>query len=244
MNYSKEIINFFLHKLTETLPNILAVYMFEKEIALFDKFLQGKEGLVIILSEDDYSLENLLLIDLIYDKVQDELGWEEGVRFVSSFSRSYIRTEQNLWHINIQNNHCLLPEDMINLRNTGVRLYGDDSLGKIVFPHKNEEILKISIGLTKQEALEIASEFSEYHPLIDPHVGWVRFDFVIDHPILNIIKDSIDDFKEFKKPRNHIHIYGRYGGSGKTQIIYSLMKICKQNNLPFIYRTEFWKTCA
>ena len=30
-------------------------------------------------------------------------------------------------------------------------------------------------------------------------------------------------------------------GSGKTQIIYSLIKKCKELKIPFIYRTEFWK---
>ncbi|MHA1304244.1 MAG: hypothetical protein ACTSPI_11140 [Candidatus Heimdallarchaeaceae archaeon] len=47
--------------------------------------------------------------------------------------------------------------------------------------------------------------------------------------------------KKGVKPEKNFHIYGRSGGSGKTQIIYSLIKKCKELNLPFIYRTEFWK---
>ena len=51
----------------------------------------------------------------------------------------------------------------------------------------------------------------------------------------------LNDFKNGIKPEKHAHIYGRIGGSGKTQISYSLMKRCKELSIPFIYRTEFWK---
>ena len=181
------------------------------------------------------------MIDLIYDAIQDEFGWESGVKFATSFSRGYIRTGNNLWYINIQNPRCLIPEDMINLQKTGKKIYGKDVLKTNPFPHDEEEILKINIGLSKKEAEEIASSHPQYLPLVDPHTCWTRFDFCIEHSVFQILKPSLLRFKEKIQPKKHVHIYGRYGGSGKTQILYSFMKECKKLSIPFIYRTEFWK---
>ncbi|MCE7743324.1 MAG: hypothetical protein GOP50_12810 [Candidatus Heimdallarchaeota archaeon] len=241
MSSREDILKSFIEKLLLIFPEIIAVYEFDKEITLFDKILEKREGLVIIISESDYSLENLLLIDLIYDKLQDEFGWEEGVRLANSFSRSYIRTKTNLWHINIRNNHCLLPEDQINLKNTRTLLYGSDVIPTIPFPHNETEILKINIGFTREDALDIFSNYKQYSPLVNPDSCWMRHDFVVDHSLVQILDQTLTQMKEGIQPEKNAHIYGRYGGSGKTQICYSLMKRCKDLSLPFIYRTEFWK---
>ena len=58
---------------------------------------------------------------------------------------------------------------------------------------------------------------------------------------MDILRGEFERVANGIQPEKFAHIYGRYGGSGKTQIIYSLMKLCKKLELPFIYRSEFWK---
>ncbi len=241
MNSREEILQTFIERLLLIFPELIAVYEFTKEIARFDKLLINRKGLVIIVSESDYSLENLLLIDLVYDKIQDEFGWEEGVRIANSFSRSYVKTENNLWHINIMNNHCLLPEDQINLKNTKNLLYGMDIIPAIPFPHNESEILKINVGFTRDDALKIFESHQNNAPLINPDCCWMRFDFVVNHSLVQILDQMLIRIKNGLYPEKDVHIYGRYGGSGKTQISYALMKKCRDYSIPFVYRTEFWK---
>jgi len=241
MNERERLLKTFIEKLTTIIPNVNSVYEFSKNIALFDKWLEGKKGLVIILEKADYSLENLLLVDLIYDKIQDEYGWSFGTAFASSFSRGYIRTKDNLWHINQQNSHCLLPEDMINLRKTRKLLYGEDIIPKIKFSHNEKEILNINVGFSREEADEIAKDNSQYLPLIDPECCFARQDFVVDHSMVKILEANLTKIKDNVLPENNVLLYGRYWGSGKTQIMYSLMKKCKELEIPFVYRSEFWK---
>ncbi|OLS29833.1 MAG: hypothetical protein HeimAB125_21240 [Candidatus Heimdallarchaeota archaeon AB_125] len=149
MNERVELLNSFIEKVQIIFPDLIAIYEFEKEIALFDKWSKDKKGIVIIINEEDYSLENLLLIDLVYDKLQDEFGWNHGVAFASSFSRSYIRTMNNLWHVNMKNNHCLMPEDQINLKKTRKLLHGTDIISKVPSMHKADEKVKVNVGLTR-----------------------------------------------------------------------------------------------
>ncbi|MCG3217025.1 MAG: hypothetical protein KAS63_09900 [Candidatus Heimdallarchaeota archaeon] len=241
MNDRKQVIASFLEMLQMVVPDVYAVYEFTKKLALFDKWLKNKKGIVILLKEEDYSLENLLMIDLVYDKIQDKYGWEIGTTFASSFSRGYIRSSTNLWHINIQNPHCLLPEDMINLKKTGKLLYGEDYLSRIVFPHQEEEILRINVGFGRKEAEEIAGKYQKYQPLINVDCCFARHDFTISHSIEKLLEESFIQFKDHIQVEKHIHLYGRYWGSGKTQIMYSLIEKCKELKIPFIYRTEFWK---
>jgi len=241
MNDRSKVLETFISKLLAVIPRTISVYEFTKEIAQFDKWLKNKKGLVIIIDDEDYSLENLLLVDLIYDTIQDEFGWREGIAFASSFSRGYLRTRNNLWHINIQNSHCLLPEDMINLKNTRKLIHGEDIIPRIGFPHQEEEILRINPGLTREEAEEIAKKNPQYKPLINPECCLARHDFVIEHSIISLLEDNFVKFKNYIKPEKNAHLYGRYWGSGKTQIIYSLIKQCKELQIPFVYRTEFWK---
>jgi len=241
MNDRSKVLETFIRKLLAVIPRTISVYEFTKELAQYDKWLRNKKGLVVVIYDDDYSLENFLLIDLIYDKIQDEFGWREGTAFASSFSRGYVRTRNNLWHINIQNSHCLLPEDMINLKNTRKLIHGEDIISRIDFPHQKEEILKIGPSLTRNEALEIAKKYPQYKPLVEPNCCFARHDFVVEHSIVNLLEDNFVMFKNYIKPEKNAHLYGRYWGSGKTQIIYSLIKKCKQLQIPFIYRTEFWK---
>ena len=87
MNDREKIYETFIDKLKTIIPNIISIYEFTKEIALFDKWLKDKTGLVIVVEKNDYSLENLLLIDLVYDKIQDDFGWEYGTKLASSFSK-------------------------------------------------------------------------------------------------------------------------------------------------------------
>ncbi len=241
MNDRSKVLETFISKLLTVVPRTICVYEFTKEITQFDKWLKNKKGLVVVIDDDDHSLENLLLIDLIYDTIQDEFGWREGTAFASAFSRGYIRTRNNLWHINIQNSHCLLPEDMINLKKTRQLLHGEDIISRIGFPHQEEEILRISPGLTRKEATEIAKKHPQYKPLVEPECCLARHDFVIKHSIVNLLEDNLVMFKNYIKPERNAHLYGRYWGSGKTQIIYSLIKKCKELEIPFLYRTEFWK---
>jgi len=241
MSSRKEILDTFVDRLVLIFPELVAVYEFNKELTLFDKILKCRKGLVVIVPEEDYSLENLLLVDLVYDKIQDEFGWVEAVKLANSFSRSYIRTKSNLWHINIKNNHCLLPEDQINLKNTRRLIYGTDIVPIIPFPHNEEEIKQINIGFSRGDALKIKDKFSKYFPLANPDCCWMRFDFSVNHSIIHIIHHYLTRIRNGIQPEKHVHIYGRYGGSGKTQLSYSLMKKCKELSLPFLYRTEFWK---
>ncbi len=241
MNDRVKVISDFIEMLLLVIPDTIAVYEFEKKLALHDKWLKDKVGLLIILEDKDYSLENMLMVDLIYDKIQDKYGWNIGTEFASSFSRGYIRTITNLWHMNIQNSHCLLPEDMINLKNTRKLLHGEDVIPRISFPHVEEEILMIDAGFTRAEADEIAKEHPKYAPLSNPESCFARFDFTISHSIVQLMNESLENFKNHVQPEKHIHLYGRYWGSGKTQIMYSIIKKCKELKLPFIYRTEFWK---
>ena len=241
MNDRKNVISDFIEMLLLVIPDVIAVYEFEKELALYDKWLKDKKGLLILLEDKDYSLENMLMVDLIYDKIQDKYGWDIGTALASSFSRGYIRTTTNLWHINIQNSHCLLPEDMINLKNTRHLLHGEDVIPRISFPHFEEEILKISAGFNREEADVIAENYQQYKPLSNPECCFSRFDFTISHSIIQLLTESFENFRNHVQPEKHIHLYGRYWGSGKTQIIYSLIKKCKELKIPFIYRTEFWK---
>jgi hypothetical protein len=241
MNERSKVLETFISKLLTVVPSTISVYEFTKELAQYDKRLENKKGLVLVIDDDDYSLETLLLIDLIYDTIQDEFGWREGTAFASSFSRGYIRTRNNLWHINIQNSHCLLPEDMINLKNTRQLLHGEDIILRIGFPHQEKEILKISPGLTRKDTAEIAEKYPQYKPLVEPECCLARHDFVIEHSIISILEDNFVMFKNYIKPEKNAHMYGRYWGSGKTQIMYSLIKKCKELQISFIYRTEFWK---
>ncbi len=231
----------FIELLKIACPTVLSVYEFKKQIALFDRILKDKIGLVILVPEAEHYTENLLIIDLLYDKIQDQFGWENGTRFANSFSRGYIRTPSNLWHINIQNPHCLLPEDMINLLETRKLLFGEELILEENFPHNTDEIIKINVGLTRDEVEKIALEFNQFSPLVDPKCCWMRFPFTVEHSVFSVISNELDLFMENINPENNIHLYGRYGGSGKTQIIYSLMKYCREQNIPFVYRTEFWK---
>ena len=241
MSSREEVLRSFIEKLAVIFPELIAVYEFKKEIALFDSIIQNRKGLVVIVTEEDYSLENLILVDLVYDKIQDEFGWKEGVFLANSFSRSYIRTKHNLWYINIKNNHCLLPEDQINLKNTRKLIYGIDILPTLPFPHNETEIKKINIGFSRLDALEIKEKYQQYTPLVDPECCWMRFDFTINHSLIQILSPTLRRIKDGIKPEKNAHIYGRFGGSGKTQISYLLMKKCKELKIPFIYRTEFWK---
>ncbi len=241
MSEREELLNSFIEKVLVIVPEVVAIYEFRKEMAFFDKWSKDKRGIVIIINDEDYSLENLLLLDLVYDKLQDDFGWDGGVSFASSFSRSYIRTMSNLWYINIKNNHCLMPEDQLNLKKTRKLLYGSDIIPKIPFMHKEEDMVKINLGLTHDEAKEIASKFPKFKPLINPECCWMRHDFTVGHSLVTILEEQILKVKDNILPENNVHIYGRYGGSGKTQIIYSLMKECKKLEIPFIYRSEFWK---
>jgi hypothetical protein len=241
MKFREEALQSFIEKLLLVAPDTISVYSFTRDISQFDNLLKDKNGLVIILEGRDFSAQNFILIDLIYDSIQDEFGWEGGLELATSFSRNYVRTKANLWHINVQNPQCLLPEDQLNLRETGVLVYGKDIIEDMSFPHNKEEILKISIGLTRKEAKDIASRYKKYQPLIDPECCWQRHNFTINHSIVGILRGEFEKVVNGIQPEKFAHIYGRYGGSGKTQIIYSLMKLCKELKLPFIYRSEFWK---
>ena len=241
MKFREEVLQSFIEKLLLVAPDTLAVYSFTRKISQFDKWLKDKNGLVIILEGRDFSVQNFIMIDLIYDSIQDEFGWDGGLELATSFSRNYVRTNTNLWHINIQNPQCLLPEDQLNLRETGVLVHGKDILEEISFPHNQEEILKIGIGLTRKEAKDIANKHKKYEPLVNPECCWQRHNFTINHSIVDILRGEFEKVAIGIQPEKFAHIYGRYGGSGKTQIIYSLMKLCKELNLPFIYRSEFWK---
>ncbi|MCG3224801.1 MAG: hypothetical protein H7647_10065, partial [Candidatus Heimdallarchaeota archaeon] len=241
MKFREEALQSFIEKLLLVAPDTISVYSFTRDISQFDNLLKDKNGLVIILEGRDFSAQNFILIDLIYDSIQDEFGWEGGLELATSFSRNYVRTKANLWHINVQNPQCLLPEDQLNLRETGVLVYGKDIIEDMSFPHNKEEILKISIGLTRKEAKDIANRYKKYQPLIDPECCWQRHNFTINHSIVGILRGEFEKVVNGIQPEKFAHIYGRYGGSGKTQIIYSLMKLCKELKLPFIYRSEFWK---
>ncbi len=241
MKFREEALQSFIEKLLLVAPDTISVYSFTRDISQFDNLLKDKNGLVIILEERDFSAQNFMLIDLIYDSIQDEFGWDGGLDLATSFSRNYVRTKANLWHINVQNPQCLLPEDQLNLRETGVLVYGKDILEEISFPHDKEEILEISIGLTRKEAKDIANRHKKYQPLIDPECCWQRHNFTINHSIVGILRGEFEKVVNGIQPEKFAHIYGRYGGSGKTQIIYSLMKLCKELKLPFVYRSEFWK---
>ncbi len=241
MNFREEVLQSFIEKLQLVAPDTIAVYSFTRKISQFDKWLKDKKGLVIILEGRDFSIQTFILIDLIYDSIQDEFGWDGGLELATSFSRNYVRTRTNLWHMNVQNPQCLLPEDQLNLIETGVLVYGKDVLKEISFPHNREEILKIDIGLTRKEAKEIANRHKQYEPLVNPECCWQRHSFTINHSIVDILRGEFERVSNGIQPEKNAHIYGRYGGSGKTQIIYSLMKLCKELKLPFIYRTEFWK---
>ncbi len=241
MKFREEALQSFIEKLLLVAPDTISVYSFTRDISQFDNLLKDKNGLVIILEGRDFSAQNFILIDLIYDSIQDEFGWEGGLELATSFSRNYVRTKANLWHINVQNPQCLLPEDQLNLRETGVLVYGKDIIEEMSFPHNKEEILKISIGLTRKEAKDIANRYKKYQPLIDPECCWQRHNFTINHSIVGILRGEFEKVVNGIQPEKFAHIYGRYGGSGKTQIIYSLMKLCKELKLPFVYRSEFWK---
>jgi hypothetical protein len=241
MNDRDIIYETFIDKLKTIIPNIISIYEFKKEIAFFDKWLKDKTGLVIIVEKDDYSLENLLLIDLVYDKIQDDFGWEYGTKLASSFSRGYIRSKDNLWHINIQNQHCLLPEDMLNLKNTRKLLFGEDIIAKIGFPHQEKEILNINVGISREEAENIAKKYPKYHPLIEPECCFARHDFTVNHSLVKLLEHNLVKIQDNVQPEKNVHLYGRYYGSGKTQIMYSLMRKCKELEIPFVYRSEFWK---
>ena len=241
MKFREEVLQVFIEKLLLVAPDTIAVYSFSRKISQFDKWLKDKGGLVIILYERDFSVQNFILIDLIYDSIQDEFGWDGGLELATSFSRNYVRTKTNLWHINVQNPQCLLPEDQLNLRKTGALVYGKDILKEISFPHNKEEILKIGIGLTRKEANDIANRHKKYEPLVNPECCWQRHSFTVNHSIVDILRGEFEKVVDSIQPEKFAHIYGRYGGSGKTQIIYSLMKLCKELKLPFIYRSEFWK---
>lgn len=241
MKFREEALQSFIDKLLLVAPDTIAIYSFVRVISQFDKLLKDKNGLVIILEGGDFSAQNFILIDLIYDSIQDEFGWDGGLELATSFSRNYVRTEANLWHINVQNPQCLLPEDQLNLRETGVLIYGKDIIKEISFPHNKEDILKICIGLTKKEAKDISNRHKKYEPLVNPECCWQRHNFTINHSIVDILRLEFEKVVNGIQPEKFAHIYGRYGGSGKTQIIYSLMKLCKELKLPFIYRSEFWK---
>ncbi len=241
MKFKEEVLQSFIGKLLLVAPNTIAVYSFTRKISQFDKLIKDKSGLVIILEERDFSVQNFIFIDLIYDSIQDEFGWDGGLELATSFSRNYVRTKTNLWHINVQNPKCLLPEDQLNLRENGVLVYGKDILEKIVFPHNEEEIQKINIGLTRKEANDIANRHKKYEPLVNPECCWQRYNFAINHSIVDILRGEFEKVVNGIQPEKFAHIYGRYGGSGKTQIMYSLMKLCKELKLPFIYRSEFWR---
>ncbi|MHA1202537.1 MAG: hypothetical protein ACTSQ4_08450 [Candidatus Heimdallarchaeaceae archaeon] len=241
MKFREEALQSFIEKLLLVAPDTIAIYSFVRVISQFDKLLKDKNGLVIILEGGDFSAQNFILIDLIYDSIQDEFGWDGGLELATSFSRNYVRTEANLWHINVQNPQCLLPEDQLNLRETGVLIYGKDIIEEISFPHNKEDILKICIGLTKKEAKDISNRHKKYEPLVNPECCWQRHNFTINHSIVDILRVEFEKVVNGMQPEKFAHIYGRYGGSGKTQIIYSLMKLCKELKLPFIYRSEFWK---
>ena len=137
-------------------------------------------------------------------------------------------------------NHCLLPEDQINLLNTRKLLYGEDIIENMAFPHNEQEILRINAGLSRSEALKIKERHPEYLPLVDPNVCWTRLEFAIENQVVKFIESGLKKLSSHE-PLPHFHIYGRYGGSGKTQLIYAAIKKCKQLEIPFIYRTEFWK---
>ncbi len=241
MKFREEALQSFIEKLLLVAPDTISVYSFTRDISQFDNLLKNKNGLVIILEGRDFSAQNFILIDLIYDSIQDEFGWDGGLELATSFSRNYVRTKENLWHINVQNPQCLLPEDQLNLRETGVLVYGKDILEEISFPHDKEEILEISIGLTRKEAKDIANRHKKYQPLINPECCWQRHSFTINHSVVGILRGEFEKVVNGIQPEKFAHIYGRYGGSGKTQIIYSLMKLCKELKLPFVYRSEFWK---
>ncbi|MHA1304243.1 MAG: hypothetical protein ACTSPI_11135 [Candidatus Heimdallarchaeaceae archaeon] len=136
MSERKDVLEYFKGELEKALPTILAIYEFTKKIAKFDKLLKDKRGLVIILRDEDYTLEKLIEIDRVYDKVQDKFGWPEGSNLANSFSRGYIRTLNNLWQIDMMNPRCLLPEDMLNLKETHRLIYGQDVLSETIFPHE------------------------------------------------------------------------------------------------------------
>ncbi|MHA1867015.1 MAG: ATP-binding protein [Candidatus Heimdallarchaeaceae archaeon] len=220
--------------------NLIAIYSFKREISRFNTILKDKEGLVLIF-DDKVKNRELRKIDSIYDKIQDQFGWPDGVKIAHSFSRGYLIKETDLWKINLSEPKYLLPEDMINLINTKKLLYGEDVIEQNPLPYEKEKLLSFHLGLTREEAKKIAQKYDNFLPLVDPSICWARHKFTIKHKVTKIIEKEFNRLLKGKKPKKFIHIYGRYGGSGKTQIIYSLIKECKKRKLPFIYRTEFWK---
>ncbi|UJG41644.1 MAG: hypothetical protein K9W45_04055 [Candidatus Heimdallarchaeum aukensis] len=220
--------------------NLTAIYSFKREISRFNTILKDREGLVLIFN-DKVKEKKLRKIDYIYDKIQDQFGWPDGVKIANSFSRGYIIKESDLWKINLFNPRFLLPEDMINLNKTKELLYGEDIIEKKPLPYDEEKLLSFHLGLTREEAKNIAKKYNNFLPLVDPSICWARHKFTIKHKITRKIEREFNKLLKGKKPKKYVHIYGRYGGSGKTQIVYSLIKECKRKNLPFIYRTEFWK---
>ncbi|MBY9000602.1 MAG: hypothetical protein KGD64_06795, partial [Candidatus Heimdallarchaeota archaeon] len=79
MTFRKEVLQNFIDKLLSVVPGTVAVYSFKRHISRYDKWLKDKAGLVIIIDEMDNFQRNFMLIDLIYDSIQDEFGWEGGL---------------------------------------------------------------------------------------------------------------------------------------------------------------------
>jgi len=206
MKFREEALQSFIEKLLLVAPDTIAIYSFVRVISQFDKLLKDKNGLVIILEGGDFSAQNFILIDLIYDSIQDEFGWDGGLELATSFSRNYVRTEANLWHINVQNPQCLLPEDQLNLRETGVLIYGKDIIEEISFPHNKEDILKICIGLTKKEAKDISNRHKKYEPLVNPECCWQRHNFTINHSIVDILRVEFEKVVKFRKNTDNIFL--------------------------------------
>ena len=69
MSKRNELLYTFVEMVTTAIPGTIAIYEFTKEIAQFNKLLKGKKGVVLILEMTDYSVENMMVIDLIYDKI-------------------------------------------------------------------------------------------------------------------------------------------------------------------------------
>ena len=87
MSEREELLNSFIEKVLVIIPKVLAIYEFRKEMAFFDKWSKDDRGIAIIINDEDYSLENLLLLDLVYDKLQDDFGWGGGKYLLFARSR-------------------------------------------------------------------------------------------------------------------------------------------------------------
>jgi len=170
----------------------------------------------------------------LQNKVQDQLYFPNNI-----LPPPILQTPNQVMDFNPYDEFSLTPNEREGLLSARKLVYGKDVLADVKL---DGELKSFKPKLGPKDILKLKNKYPAHTPLLDPWVCWERrHEHVPRGNASSELERALETYAERGETESHYFLYGRWFGSGKTALIYWLIKVAKSLNLPFIYRSEFWK---